>query len=102
MLILWLLSTIVFADLRTKINSFRAHLQKQSPNEDLADILFTAEGSLDAPDASNYNGKGGQLKKNSVVPQTINHDLESPLYRFQDNLDLKLPIVSLYSIISLY
>ncbi len=79
MIILWLISMIVFADLRTKINAYRVHLQKLSPNENLSELLRKAENLLDAGEASHYSSGGHVPKKNRVASAPLNNDLESPL-----------------------
>lgn len=78
MVILWLISMIVFADLRTKINAYRTNLQKQSPNEKLSDLVLTVEN----PSADRKARQGHVLKNNTVTvapPLTFNNYDESPL-----------------------
>lgn len=83
MIILWALVMIIFADLRGKINCYRAYLQKLAPNEKLSDLLVSAENGSDGNEASKHqaginNNGGGGGKKNAVAPATFD-EYESPL-----------------------
>ncbi len=82
MIVLWIMTMIIFADLRTKINAYRIYLQKMCPNEKLSDVLITAENSLDGNEHSKHHSGGGVggggKKKNAVAPLPFD-DNESPL-----------------------
>lgn len=73
MIITWMFAMLIFADMRSKINSYRSYLQKACPNEQLSDILRAAENGLEKSEASSGHGK-----KNAVAPHTFNEH-ESPV-----------------------
>ncbi len=72
---LWLITMIIFADLRKKINAYRSYLQKLSPNEKLSNLLIKAENSLNTEESSE---RTEQKKKNTIAPLPF-YDDESPL-----------------------
>lgn len=87
MIVLWLLTMWVLADLRLKISKYRAHLQKISPNEKLSILLLTAESDegeeikeVSGNNHSHSNGRRDQPLKarNAVAPMPFNDD-ESPI-----------------------
>ncbi len=71
MIVSWLFVMLIFAELRGKINAYRAHIQKLAPNEKISDLLCTAENSLDTNEETNHHVRDGQgqgFKKSAVVP----------------------------------
>ncbi len=76
MIITWMFAMMMFADMRSKINSYRSYLQKVCPNEQLSDILRAAENGLEKGETN--NGQVGGIKKNTVAPHPFNEH-ESPI-----------------------
>lgn len=76
MIIAWMCAMLIFADMRSKINSYRSYLQKVCPNEQLSDILRAAENGLEKDETN--NGQLGGIKKNAVIPHTYNEQ-DSPI-----------------------
>ncbi len=76
MIITWTFVMTMFADMRSKINSYRSYLQKVCPNEQLSDILRAAENGLEKGETAGV--KVGGVKKNAVAPHPFNEH-ESPI-----------------------
>lgn len=74
MLVLWILTVILLADLRTKVNAYRAYLLKLSPKEKLSDILLAAEDSLVPNDTEGTHIERAVTKRNSIVPLSSDED----------------------------
>mmetsp|Transcript_4077 Transcript_4077/g.4481 ORF Transcript_4077/g.4481 Transcript_4077/m.4481 type:complete len:352 (+) Transcript_4077:30-1085(+) len=74
MILLWVFTMVVQADLRSKISKYRVHLQKLSPNEKLSLVLLTAENSGDEGD----HNHGSRTNKVAVAPLPFD-DNESPI-----------------------